>query len=127
MKFDAIGPTSDGTWESVDLGIYSIAEGGVYLICCCLPAYRTLYVKIRRQKTGTIGLSSYTGKKWERNGSRDVDNGGIPLSASYIKAGKHVPRSKFERTEDHELGYADSSTISVRQDYTVESWEATQK
>lgn len=39
-------PPSDITWTAVELCAYSIAEGGVYLIASCLPAYRALYLTI---------------------------------------------------------------------------------
>ncbi|KAJ8061566.1 hypothetical protein OCU04_009378 [Sclerotinia nivalis] len=41
-------PASDITWTAIELCAYSIAEGGVYLIASCLPAYRALYLTITR-------------------------------------------------------------------------------
>ncbi|KAF7854726.1 hypothetical protein EAF04_010294 [Stromatinia cepivora] len=53
-------PASDITWTAIELCAYSTAEGGVYLIASCLPAYRALYLTIRRPHSWP-STASYSG------------------------------------------------------------------
>lgn len=100
-RFKGIGPEADGTWANSALAIYSIAEGGVYLMAACIPSYRSLYLIIRRSrphKSGETGLdSNYT---WRNKSYAAVEEAEIPLSR-YVRTQDVAsgPDNQFSRVQ----------------------------
>lgn len=84
LRFQGIGPASDGTWANSPLAIYSIAEAGVYLMAACIPSYRSLYLITRRtpQRTSAeTGLDS--NYAWKKSSYAGIEDSHIPLSKYY--------------------------------------------
>ncbi|KAA8649430.1 hypothetical protein EYZ11_011748 [Aspergillus tanneri] len=79
---------TDGTWSAVELVIWTVVEGGTYLIAACLPTYRPLMKLVWRK----LNLTT-------RNDSRETNpqqSGGSGIRPVFDRKG----HTKFKRMTD---------------------------
>ena len=76
VAFFEIDLLSDSTWYTVDTGIYTIAESGLYLIAACLPSLRPLGPIIQKHIKENVfrsRLSSSYSRKFLRHRNKTDD------------------------------------------------------
>jgi hypothetical protein len=71
--------TTDGTYVSADLVIWSVVESGMYLIAACLPTLRPLVLKFFNKARETTGFSKGSKGSKGSQGSHDRNAADVPL------------------------------------------------
>lgn len=94
------------TWDFLDVGIWSVVEINVGLICVCLPSLRVLLVRIFPRLQGTT-------ERYARSSKRSRSN----KRASRLPLG-HSARSQVDKSMSHpNVG---PNRIALQRSYTVE-------
>lgn len=81
--FDAAG--YDPTWDNVDIGLLTIVEQGIGILCACVPTYRPLYIYLFPGSKSTMGVSGKT--SGERYGSSANTSRGLGGRRPYSEGG----------------------------------------
>ncbi|BCS03797.1 uncharacterized protein AKAW2_70675A [Aspergillus luchuensis] len=88
--------TTDPTWTSTNLGIWTILEGGIIIIAACLPPIWPLIMRILPQQLRSKGSSQTPQRYYQRRYPTNQANGKTPEGFSRLgdnsqSRGSHVP------------------------------------